>query len=126
LDCVAGERFLAHHMLARLERGDGEWHVQGGGHAEVHKIHIGILQQGVEFLIDAEFAAEVEGIGTMDVTADPRDDAVDRLAHRVANRQDPRSLDPLVSPEVGDAHEAEANNRDVDLGWGILPRVHAA
>jgi hypothetical protein len=112
----AGERFFANDVFAGLECGQGERHMEGRGHAEVHQIHCGIRQQFVKLAVNPQSAAQVQRVGAADVAADSGQDAVDRLPHRIANGGDPGPLDFLIGPEVGGSHEAQTDDGDVDLG----------
>jgi len=68
-------------VFAGFQGRDGEWHVQGSGHAKIHQVHFRIGQQVIELFVNLEFAAQIQGIGAGDVAADSGQDAVDRLAH---------------------------------------------
>ena len=61
--------------------------------------------------------------GVFDIAGDAGNDAVDRPAHRVANRRDAGSRIFQIGPQMREAHEAKADHGDVHfLFHGILRR----
>jgi hypothetical protein len=121
---AAGERLFTDDVLAGFQCGHCHRHMQRGGHTEIDKIDLRVSEQVGEVAINAQLASEVERIRAMDVAAHTGEDAVDRHSHGIAHRHDPGLFDFLIGLEMGDAHEAEPDDRDVDLAFGCCGFCH--
>jgi len=108
------------HLLVntKLQGGEGLGHVQRRGHAQIHQLELPIREEVFELRVGLDVLPEVDGVRAVDVAADARQHAVHRQTDRVAHGDDARAGNLLIRLDVGEAHEAEAHDRDV-YRWGI-------
>jgi hypothetical protein len=94
---VEGERLLAHHVLAGLERGDGQRFVEVVGRADVHDVDVGRDGQGVGCI--GALGAQVVGRppGGLGGGGGDGDQPGPRRPHGMG-------MDPTDEPGPGDAH----------------------
>ena len=117
----AAERLFAHHHLAGLCGGDGDFHVRIVGTGDVDQVDRLVVDE-LPPIGDARFIAPLLGEGLGLVRA-PR---ADRLQHRlVAEVEEMRRLGEGVG--MGAAHEAIAHHADVEwlLRHWVSPPIHA-
>src|SRR5438105_3249008 len=89
--------------------------MQWRGCAKVHQLHFGIGQHVFDFAEDFDAGAKVDIAGVFDVARDTGEDAIDRKADGVAHGHDTSRFVLQVGPQVGGAHEPEADDGDVYL-----------
>ena len=111
---VQGDRFFQQHVLASFQGLQAGLGVQMSGQADVHQIHLGIGQQFVHRLIADHFGHILHSAAAAEIPLDaaPVPAALLRIAR--GHGVHLTSFDLFDRLEMGDAHETDADNTDID------------
>ena len=117
------QRLLAYHVLARLERLDRVGRVQVRRQRDVDDVYSRVGEHLLGPGVQADAREVRPRPRAADVAGDARPVARELLGVRVADRGDPRALDPAVGLIVVLAHETQPENADPDRHLSLPPRA---
>ena len=109
----AGHGFLAKHMLARFQRGEGEIPMRVGGGADVHDRDRRIRQHFIEAAVAMGLAhVELQRLIRAEIAGHIREVAIEMTSAGIAQRGDVYIGHLQPSLQMRGAHEAQADEAD--------------
>ena len=114
----AGHRFFHQHVLAGLQRGDGQFNVGLRRRGDVHDVDRRIGQEFGNIPVGADLChVEPHAIGVAHVAADPGEVAVKIAAAGVANGSHRGARHVGQCLNVGRGHEAQTQESELQRHW---------